>query len=193
MIVVSSLHKFNTDYPLQEKSTAVTCSKILPVVAWRWMIDDIGNKFTSSAAVCLYTKTIVRSTELLCVPFLGNHEVVADTLRPSRNTRLLYVVWDFLGSMRHFQTYLLYDTEDCPAPTPPPFMSGRDGWRSTCLLRETTSLLREGQKRVATPERLAVLQLASSWEKRRLGRQQQVLSDIARRCREQVTHTHRPM
>ncbi|XP_025099790.1 uncharacterized protein LOC112567339 isoform X1 [Pomacea canaliculata] len=87
--------------------------------------------------------------------------------------------------MRHFQTYLLYDTVDCPAPTPPPFMSGRDGWRSTCLVRETTSLLREGQKRVATPERLAVLQLASSWEKRRLGRQQQVLSDIARRCREQ--------
>ncbi|KAH9505658.1 hypothetical protein Btru_056210 [Bulinus truncatus] len=53
------------------------------------------------------------------------------------------------------------------------------------MLRQTNQLVKEKGLRVATPDRTAILELASNFEKRKLGKQQQILTDITKRCREQ--------
>lgn len=68
----------------------------------------------------------------------------------------------------------------------PHFMKDQGEEGDLVLLRESTLLMRDRGKRLPTPKRAAVMGLLSSYDKRRLGKQQQVLSDISQRCREQV-------
>ena len=64
-----------------------------------------------------------------------------------------------------------------------------DNWQTVQLLKETSSC-RDGRQRVTIPDRNAIMRLACSHEKRAsLGRKQQLLLDIARRCREQDVAT----
>ncbi|XP_076445671.1 uncharacterized protein LOC143283349 [Babylonia areolata] len=72
-----------------------------------------------------------------------------------------------------------------PAPPPPPFLPDQEEERRLSLLRESTTHLREGRHRLPTPDRVAIMDLSSSFQKRRLGKQQQILSEITQRCREQ--------
>ncbi|XP_046569489.1 uncharacterized protein LOC124277819 [Haliotis rubra] len=66
----------------------------------------------------------------------------------------------------------------------PSFVRERSVNRSLTLL-QMTQHVRDRHQRLATPDKAAVMDLSSSFEKRRLGKQQQILSDIAARCREQ--------
>jgi hypothetical protein len=90
--------------------------------------------------------------------------------------------------MRLFQQQLV--TVSNPAPTipevPPPYVTDEEEEKNLSLLRESTTFLREGKQRLPTPDRAAILELSSSFEKRRLGKQQQILCEMAQRCREQV-------
>ncbi|KAK7107695.1 uncharacterized protein [Littorina saxatilis] len=90
--------------------------------------------------------------------------------------------------MRLFQQQTVYNTvdntEQAPPP-PPPFLTDEKEEESLCLLRESTTHLREGSQRLPTPDRVAIMELSSSFKKRRLGKQQQILSEITQRCREQ--------
>ena len=91
--------------------------------------------------------------------------------------------------MRLFQQQLVYSAFDNPTPAPPPpppFLTDEEEEKSLSLLRESTTHLREGRQRLPTPDRVAIMELSSSFEKRRLGKQQQILSEITQRCREQV-------
>lgn len=63
---------------------------------------------------------------------------------------------------------------------PPPFL--KDPTRDN--LKHITQF-RDGRHRVATPEKVAIMELSTSFEKRRLGKQQQILSEMNQRCREQ--------
>ncbi|CAL1547347.1 unnamed protein product [Lymnaea stagnalis] len=62
-----------------------------------------------------------------------------------------------------------------------PFLVSREKDARISLLNE----VKERKQRVPTPEKTAVLKLASSCERRRLGKQQQILAGVAQRCREQ--------
>lgn len=63
---------------------------------------------------------------------------------------------------------------------PPPFL--KDPTRDN--LKHITQF-RDGRHRVATPEKVAIMELSTSFEKRRLGKQQQILTEMNQRCREQ--------
>ncbi|KAI8772663.1 hypothetical protein BgiBS90_026142 [Biomphalaria glabrata] len=60
--------------------------------------------------------------------------------------------------------------------------------RKVKLLKQTSHIVKEKGHRVATPDKMAILELASNFEKRKLGKQQQILTDIAKRCQEQEVH-----
>ena len=60
----------------------------------------------------------------------------------------------------------------------------REAQRDSKLLQDT-AYVRDGRSRIATPNKAAIMTLSRSFEKRRLGKQQQLLTDIALRCREQ--------
>ncbi len=66
----------------------------------------------------------------------------------------------------------------------PTFVRERSMRRSMSLL-QMTQHVRDGRHRLTTPDKTAVLDLSTSFKKRCLGKQQQILSDIAARCREQ--------
>ncbi|KAL8585861.1 hypothetical protein ACOMHN_056456 [Nucella lapillus] len=90
--------------------------------------------------------------------------------------------------MRLFQQQTVYNPANNPSPSfppPPPFLPDQEEERRLTLLRESTTHLREGRHRLPTPDRAAIMDLSSSFKKRRLGKQQQVLSEITQRCREQ--------
>ena len=78
--------------------------------------------------------------------------------------------------MRLFQSHVCIDDFG----PPPPFL--RDPTRDN--IRHITQF-RDGKHRVATPEKVAIMSLSTSFEKRRLGKQQQILSEMSQRCREQ--------
>ncbi|XP_005098510.1 uncharacterized protein LOC101864144 [Aplysia californica] len=67
----------------------------------------------------------------------------------------------------------------------PPFLSDREEDTRLALLRDSTMHVKEGNQRLPTPEKKAIMELSSSFEKRRLGKQQQILSEMTQRCREQ--------
>ncbi|RUS73148.1 hypothetical protein EGW08_019090 [Elysia chlorotica] len=69
--------------------------------------------------------------------------------------------------------------------TTPPFLADKEMDSRLNLLRETTQVIKEGKHRLPTPEKAAIMRLSNSFEKRRLGKQQQILSEMTQRCREQ--------
>lgn len=82
--------------------------------------------------------------------------------------------------MRLFQAQNIYG--DITSPPPPPHFS---------IDREVTRVMpvylnqyRDG-RRLPTPEKVAVMELANSFERRRLGKHQRILNDISDRCRAQ--------
>ena len=52
-------------------------------------------------------------------------------------------------------------------------------------LPQNTAYCRDGKRRLPTPDRHAIIDLATSFDKHRLRKHQQMLQDIAWRCREQ--------
>lgn len=82
--------------------------------------------------------------------------------------------------MRLFKAQNIYG--DLTSPPPPPHFS---------IDREATRVMpvylnqyRDG-RRLPTPEKVAVMELANSFERRRLGKHQRILNDISDRCRAQ--------
>ncbi|XP_045198849.2 uncharacterized protein LOC123553173 [Mercenaria mercenaria] len=82
--------------------------------------------------------------------------------------------------MRLFQAQNFYG--DITSPPPPPHFS---------IDREATRVMpvylnqyRDG-RRLPTPEKVAVMELSNSFERRRLGKHQRILNDISERCRAQ--------
>ncbi|GFS13287.1 hypothetical protein ElyMa_004880600 [Elysia marginata] len=67
----------------------------------------------------------------------------------------------------------------------PPFLADKEMDSRLNLLRETTQVIKEGKNRLPTPEKTAIMRLSNSFEKRRLGKQQQILTEMTQRCREQ--------
>ncbi|GFN77914.1 hypothetical protein PoB_000442000 [Plakobranchus ocellatus] len=67
----------------------------------------------------------------------------------------------------------------------PPFLADKEMDSRLSLLRETTQVIKEGKQRLPTPEKTAIMRLSNSFEKRRLGKQQQILTEMTQRCREQ--------
>lgn len=67
----------------------------------------------------------------------------------------------------------------------PPFLADKEMDSRLNLLRETTQVIKEGKHRLPTPEKTAIMRLSNSFEKRRLGKQQQILTEMTQRCREQ--------
>ncbi|KAI0207516.1 hypothetical protein LSAT2_007846 [Lamellibrachia satsuma] len=67
--------------------------------------------------------------------------------------------------------------------TPQPFND--PGTMKDYQLLQNTAHCRDGKQRLPTPDRNAIIGLATSFDKHRLRKQQQVLQDIAWRCREQ--------
>ncbi|KAK6170153.1 hypothetical protein SNE40_018618 [Patella caerulea] len=72
----------------------------------------------------------------------------------------------------------------CEQDNLPPFLRSNTGFREVNLLH-TTNYCRDGKQRLPTPDKMAIMELSNSFQKRRLGKQQRILSDITRRCREQ--------
>lgn len=83
--------------------------------------------------------------------------------------------------MRLFQSQVFYDENRSPPP-PPHFSLDRE---STRMMPVYLSRYRDGRHRLPTPEKVAVMELSASFERRRLGKHQQILTDISQRCREQ--------
>lgn len=82
--------------------------------------------------------------------------------------------------MRLFRAQNFYG--DITSPPPPPHFS---------IDREATRIMpvylnqyRDG-RRLPTPEKVAVMELSTSFERRRLGKHQRILTDISERCRAQ--------
>ncbi|ESO93226.1 hypothetical protein LOTGIDRAFT_232678 [Lottia gigantea] len=69
------------------------------------------------------------------------------------------------------------------ALTLPPFKNSKS-LREIHLLQNTI-YCRDGKQRLPTPDKLAIMELSTSFQKRRLGKQQRILTDITKRCREQ--------
>ncbi|KAL3882158.1 hypothetical protein ACJMK2_028528 [Sinanodonta woodiana] len=80
--------------------------------------------------------------------------------------------------MRLFQSQVVMEDFE----PPPPFSIEREATRSMPVF---LSQFRDGKTRLPTPEKVAIMELSSSFEKRRLGKHQQILTDITQRCREQ--------
>ncbi|KAK3605181.1 hypothetical protein CHS0354_012988 [Potamilus streckersoni] len=80
--------------------------------------------------------------------------------------------------MRLFQSQVVMEDLE----PPPPFSIEREATRSMPVF---LSQFRDGKTRLPTPEKVAIMELSSSFEKRRLGKHQQILTDITQRCREQ--------
>ena len=83
--------------------------------------------------------------------------------------------------MRLFQAQPVYGENSSPPP-PPPFSVEREATR---VMPIYLSHFRDGRHRLPTPEKIAVMELSHSFERRRLGKHQQILTDISQRCREQ--------
>lgn len=92
--------------------------------------------------------------------------------------RLVKPLEDLYADM--FQTTVYFDEND----TPPSFLD-KEAIKGYTLIQATKKLYRNGMERVPTPEKTAILELSKSFEKKRLGKQQQILCDMAQRCREQ--------
>lgn len=67
----------------------------------------------------------------------------------------------------------------------PPSSPRNDSDRKKCNLIHDVNEIRARNRRLPTPEKAAILELSDSFEKRRLGKHQQMLHDISQRCREQ--------
>lgn len=67
--------------------------------------------------------------------------------------------------------------------TRPPFLT--DPTRDNLKGMGYTSTYRDHKLRLPTPEKVAIMELSNSFERRRLGKQQQMLTDMNQRCREQ--------
>ncbi|XP_064618007.1 uncharacterized protein LOC135482098 [Liolophura sinensis] len=67
----------------------------------------------------------------------------------------------------------------------PPTSPRNDSDRKKCNLIHDVNEIRARNRRLPTPEKAAILELSDSFEKRRLGKHQQMLHDISQRCREQ--------
>ncbi|XP_021344831.1 uncharacterized protein LOC110444797 [Mizuhopecten yessoensis] len=65
----------------------------------------------------------------------------------------------------------------------PPFLT--DPTRDNLKTMGYTSTYRDHKLRLPTPEKVAIMELSNSFERRRLGKQQQMLTDMNQRCREQ--------
>ncbi|XP_041354319.1 uncharacterized protein LOC121372122 [Gigantopelta aegis] len=68
--------------------------------------------------------------------------------------------------------------------TSPRFLREKNLSRGLTLL-QTTQQYRDRKQRLSTPDKMAILDMSLGFNKRRLGKQQQLLADIALRCREQ--------
>ncbi|KAH3726407.1 uncharacterized protein LOC127853668 [Dreissena polymorpha] len=82
--------------------------------------------------------------------------------------------------MRLFQAQNFYGDTSAPPP-PPPFSIDREVTR---VMPVYLNQYRDG-RRLPTPEKVAVLELSNSFERRRLGKHQRILNDISERCRAQ--------
>lgn len=82
--------------------------------------------------------------------------------------------------MRLFQAQNFYGDISSPPP-PPHFSIDREATR---IMPVYLSQYRDG-RRLPTPEKVAVMELSNSFERRRLGKHQQILNDISERCRAQ--------
>lgn len=79
----------------------------------------------------------------------------------------------------------LFQAQPCGegnSPPPPPHFSVER--EATRIMPVYLNQYRDG-RRVPTPEKVAVMELSNSFERRRLGKHQQILNDISQRCREQ--------
>lgn len=65
----------------------------------------------------------------------------------------------------------------------PPFLT--DPTRDTLRTIGYNTAYRDHKLRLPTPEKVAIMELSNSFERRRLGKQQQMLTDMNQRCREQ--------
>ncbi|XP_060080239.1 uncharacterized protein LOC132559623 [Ylistrum balloti] len=65
----------------------------------------------------------------------------------------------------------------------PPFLT--DPTRDNLKTMGYGSTYRDHKLRLPTPEKVAIMELSNSFERRRLGKQQQMLTDMNQRCREQ--------
>lgn len=81
------------------------------------------------------------------------------------------------SKMRLFQSHTLLEAAIEPAPS---FL--RDPTREHL---KTLVHYRDTKNRLPTPDKVAIMELSHSFEKRRLGKQQQILSEMNQRCREQ--------
>jgi hypothetical protein len=82
--------------------------------------------------------------------------------------------------MRLFQAQNFYGDISSPPP-PPHFSIDREATR---IMPVYLNQYRDG-RRLPTPEKVAVMELSNSFERRRLGKHQQILTDISERCRAQ--------
>ena len=82
--------------------------------------------------------------------------------------------------MRLFNAQNFYGDTTSPPP-PPPFSIDREVTR---VMPVYLNQYRDG-RRLPTPEKVAVMELSSSFERRRLGKHQRILNDISERCRAQ--------
>lgn len=82
--------------------------------------------------------------------------------------------------MRLFQAQNFYGETSSPPP-PPPFSIDREVTR---VMPVYLNQFRDG-RRLPTPEKVAVMELSNSFERRRLGKHQRILNDISERCRAQ--------
>ncbi|KAL4233596.1 hypothetical protein ACF0H5_008277 [Mactra antiquata] len=82
--------------------------------------------------------------------------------------------------MRLFQAQNVYGDLSSPPP-PPHFSIDREATR---IMPVYLNQYRDG-RRLPTPEKVAVMELSNSFERRRLGKHQRILSDISERCRAQ--------
>lgn len=82
--------------------------------------------------------------------------------------------------MRLFQTSNM-GVDDVEVP--PPFL--RYPTMENIKNMSNYSVYRDHKTRLPTPEKMAIMDMSNSYERRRLGRQQQMLIDMNQRCREQ--------
>lgn len=82
-----------------------------------------------------------------------------------------------MDKMRLFQSHLQLEASVEPVPS---FL--RDPTREHL---KTMVHYRDTRHRLPTPDKVAIMELSHSFEKRRLGKQQQILSEMNQRCREQ--------
>lgn len=83
--------------------------------------------------------------------------------------------------MRLFQAQNYYGETASPAPPTPSFSIDRE---ITRVMPVYLNQFRDG-RRLPTPEKVAVMELSNSFERRRLGKHQRILNDISERCRAQ--------